>query len=387
MIRALSRRSDLNLYVISIDELRRIPIDPLNQSLLVYGGEELNKIPSELILRPYGRRAIWFTEDPYEIKRNKESAALFHVVFSNDTGSLKNYQSAFHLPLAADLDLIPSFPYVRSQKLLFFSGTAWPNRKLLLNTLLDQWSNTDAFDLHLVANPYVERQPGHQALNKTLRFEEPIAISEFGLRASNSLCTLVVGRDFSGSGQHTYARSPGPRLFEAGITGSCQLVHASEIPDMPHGLVEGQHYLRFSSTDQLLSLLRQAQRNPDPFRVIGRSLSAEIQAQHTYDNRAAVLVDSLLNCYPADTLHTEPLPRFRALFISHEQTKPGFQHGGAGLCLDQIVSAAPEDVDVRVLCRSGDDGHSFVILDRFGERVGGFRCCKKLMNLVFITQS
>ena len=89
-----------------------------NQSLLVYGGEELNKIP-ELILRPYGRRAIWFTEDPYEIKRNKESAALFHVVFSNDTGSLKNYQSAFHLPLAADLDLIPSFPYVRSQKLLF----------------------------------------------------------------------------------------------------------------------------------------------------------------------------------------------------------------------------------------------------------------------------
>ena len=121
LIRALSRRSDLNLYVISIDELRRIPIDPLNQSLLVYGGEELNKIPSELILRPYGRRAIWFTEDPYEIKRNKESAALFHVVFSNDTGSLKNYQSAFHLPLAADLDLIPSFPYVRSQKLLFFS--------------------------------------------------------------------------------------------------------------------------------------------------------------------------------------------------------------------------------------------------------------------------
>ena len=108
---------------------------------------------------------------------------------------MKNYQSAFHLPLAADLDLIPSFPYVRSQKLLFFSGTAWPNRKLLLNTLLDQWSNTDAFDLHLVANPFVEQQPGHQRLNQTLRFEEPIAISEFGLRASNSLCTLVVGRD------------------------------------------------------------------------------------------------------------------------------------------------------------------------------------------------
>ena len=58
------------------------------------------------------------------------------------------------------------------------------------------------------------------------------------LRASNSLCTLVVGRDFSGSGKHNYARSPGPCLFEAGITGSCQIVHAAEIPDMPKGMEE-----------------------------------------------------------------------------------------------------------------------------------------------------
>ena len=46
LIRALCRRSDLNLHVISSNELRKIPVDPHNQSLLVYGGEELNKIPS-----------------------------------------------------------------------------------------------------------------------------------------------------------------------------------------------------------------------------------------------------------------------------------------------------------------------------------------------------
>ena len=48
----------------------------------------------------------------------------------------------------------------------------------------------------------------------------------------------------------------------------------------------------------------------------------------------------------------------RVLFISHEQTKPGFQYGGAGLCLDQIVAASPDDIDVRILCRSGDDAWS-----------------------------
>ena len=179
------------------------------------------------------------------------------------------------------------------------------------------------------------------------------------MRAANSLCTLVVGRDFSGSGQHTYARSPGPRLFEAGIiTGSCQLVHASEIPDMPSGLIEGQHYLRFSSTEELIHLLRQAQINSEPFRAIGSAMASEIQAHHTYDQRAAVLVESLFHCTPEEAVSIEPSSKLRVLFISHEQTRPGFQYGGAGLCLDQIVSAAPADVDVRILCRSGDDGHS-----------------------------
>ena len=377
LIRALRRRTDLQLNVVRRDELRQISNDPHNQSLLVYGGEELHQIPREQILRPFGRRAIWFTEDPYEAKRNKESAALFQVVFSNDTGSLNYYRMARHLPLAADPDLMPRRTRRRPEKLMFFSGTAWPNRKTLLTTLLDKWPNARELDLHLVANPYVEKQLGLQSLNKNLRFEEPIAISDFELRASNSLCTLVVGRDFSGSGNHTYARSPGPRLFEAGITGSCQLVHSSEIPDMPSGLKDGRHYLRFSTAEQLVDLLHQARINPEPFQAIGAAMAAEVEAEHTYDQRAETLVRSLLNCEPESAVSTEPLRRLRALFISHEQTKPGFQHGGAGLCLDQIVAAAPNDVDVRILCRNGD-GHSYTLLDRHGICIGGFRCRQKV---------
>ena len=155
---------------------------------------------------------------------------------------------------------MPRHHSITPDKLLFFSGTAWPNRKALLNTLLCDFPYPELFDFHLVANPFVERQLIRHGLNnKSLRFEDPIAISDFVLRAANSICTLVVGRDFSGSGKHNYARSPGPRLFEAGIAGSCQLVHASEIPDMPDGLVDGRHFLRFSSSDQLVELLRQAQ--------------------------------------------------------------------------------------------------------------------------------
>ena len=146
----------------------------------------------------------------------------------------------------------------------------------MVNKLLSQWPNTKKLDLHLVANKYVEKQLRQENLSPKIRFEEPISISDFGLRAANSLCTLVIGRDFSGSGTHKYARSPGPRLFEAGITGSCQLVHTSEIPDMPSGLEEGKHYLRFGSAKELLDLLCQAQNDPEPFHLIGDTMAAEI---------------------------------------------------------------------------------------------------------------
>ena len=264
----------------------------------------MHQIPSEYLQRAFGRRAIWFTEDPYEVKRNSE-CRLFQVVFTNDSGSLNVYRGGLHLPLAADPALVPQVPACDPENLLFFSGTAWPNRKKLLSKLLTSWPTPDDFDFHLVANPFVENQFSSQRLRQSqkFRFEESIAISEFCLRSANSLCTLVVGRDFSGSGDHCYARSPGPRLFESGITGSCQLVHAAEIPDMPFGLKEGHHFLRFTTTEQLIDLLCDAKTNPEPFRVIGDALSSEIHLRHTYDNCASVIVESLYQCIP-ESYHT-----------------------------------------------------------------------------------
>ena len=66
-------------------------------------------------------------------------------------------------------------------------------------------------------------------------------------------------------------------------------------------------------------------------------MSSEIMSHHTYDQRADLIVKSLRNL-PSDPASSRfSSQRYRALFISHELTKPGFQFGGAGLCLDQIV--------------------------------------------------
>ena len=378
LIRALCRRSDIEVKVVQRNELRQINVDPGNQSLLVYGGEELHQIPNDLIKHPFGVRAVWFTEDPYESKRNSINAELFQVVFTNDSGSLHMYKKGRHLPLAGDLELIPKQIIEDPKKLLFFSGTAWPNRKRLLDSLLEKWPRPEDLDIHLVANRFVEQQLNSQKLSEHLSFENPIAISDFCLRAANSLCTLVIGRDFSGSGKNQYAKTPGPRLFEAGVTGSCQLVHDEEIRDMPKIFQEGVHYLRFSTTNQLVDLLHQAEGNPEPFRVIGRAMAEEIKTKHTYDQRAATIVESIRECKHEISTSKPQIRLCRALFISHEQTKAGFQHGGAGLCLDQIVESAPKDVDIRILCRSGDEGQHFDLLDRSGHRVKTIHCSQKV---------
>lgn len=374
LVRALKRQHQAELVLLDPLDLGHLPEDPDGQALLVYGGEELQRIPSDRLLTPFGRRGIWFTEDPYEFTANCERAPMFSCVFTNDSGSAAAYPAATHLPLAADADLLPLLPARPPSRLVFFSGTAWPNRKRLLQDICQHLEGSDDLDIHLVANAVVENIRAEKGLAPGLSFSSPIPISEFTLRAARSLCTLVIGRDFSGSGHHAYSRSPGPRLFEAGLTGSCQLVHAGEMPDMPADLVEGEHYLRFHNIDELCRLLREARNAPQRYQAIGAAMAGRIRTHHTYDQRARVLLEALDCCRP-EPIHLLAAPSLkpRVLFVSHEQARPGFHHGGAGLCLEAILAAAPLDVEIRVLCRAGDN-HRFQLFDAVGKVVGGFRC-------------
>lgn len=375
LMRALRRAHRGELYLIDPVDLGQVPSDPDRQALLVYGGEELHRLPPEQLRRSFARRAVWFTEDPYERGPNRLHAELFQCVFTNDSGSVQAYPAARHLPLAAAPDLLPDLPAALPSRLAFFSGTAWPNRKRLLAQLQQATEDPAALDLHLVANTVVENTPGAQGLAAGLQFSPPIPISEFSLRAARSLCTLVIGRDFSGSGAHLFSRSPGPRLFEAGFTGSCQLVHAGEIAEMPADLEEGQHFLRFHTLHDLLELLAAARQRPQRFQAIGAAMAARIRSHHTYDQRARVLLEALGQC-PPEPIHVPAADQqpLRLLFLSHEQARPGFHHGGAGLCLQAILGATPSHVQVRVLCRAGDDGRRFELFDGQGALVGGFRC-------------
>lgn len=373
LVRALVQEASIEVIAIGPGELAQVRNFPEEQCLLIYGGEELNKLKGQPWPEKFGRRAIWYTEDPYEIEINRGTSSGFHCIFTNDSGSVDKYEDAIHLPLAVESSF---YEEKRSENgdasIIFFSGTAWPNRKELIHWISHKWDTKGKADFHLVKNEFVE-EASSTVGEEELTYSSPIAITEFVQRARNSLCTLVIGRDFSGSGQHLYARSPGPRLFEAGITGSCQVVHSSEIPDMPADLIEDKHYIRFSTREQLLEILDEAERAPSKFAIIGANMAKQIRANHTFKNRADFIIRHILSLGFKPT-STQAPRRLRCLFVSHEQTRPGFNHGGAGLCLDKIIADAPKEAEIQILCRSGDSAGQYEIRDRYGKLTGRISC-------------
>lgn len=372
---------------LGLDTLMAEPRTPSPAALLVYGGEELNtSLKSEQLRERFAFTAIWFTEDPYERNLNKVAAKDFDLVYTNDTGSCQFYldmqginrsgRPAVHLPLAADPAFLPFSQLPNPDRLCFFSGTGWPNRKQMLGKVASLLGPTASLDFHLVANAFVEAaEIGSQRLPSGLAFSNPISISEFCMRASRSLCTIVMGRSFSGSGYSLFARSPGPRLFEAGITGTCQLVHGKEIPDIPEGIEIGTHVLHFSNEEELLSLLRQAELQPAPFRKIGLAMREEVLKSHTYVARASQLLKDISKELQSRKLQPVALrsaKRKRYLFLTHELTGPDSHHGGAGICLERILKAVAPAADVQVLSPVGDN-RQYILTDAKGMMIKRFR--------------
>ena len=381
VVRALKSEYIGKVVEINTSQIVQVQKLEINKNLLVYGGEEFRSISRKINIQSFRKRAIWFTEDPYELYNNKKVASQFHKVFTNDSGSLNEYENAIYLPLAVDPIFCPSCANNSQKNILFFSGTGWPNRKELLADLIDKIPKEVKLDLHIVPNKIVEDSTFDKIKFRKLNLEHPIAISEFSLRAANSISTLVIGRNFSGSGINRYANSPGPRLFEAGITGSCQLVQAEEIKDMPFNMIENIHYLRFRTTKELIEILISIHKDPEPYLKIGNAMANIIKTEHTYNQRAKRILKELDNL-PPEEANTNSSKLNRILFISHERTKAGFNYGGAGICLDKIISQAPVNTEIRILCPSGDNGHQFDIFNIKGEKVDGFKCSEIVSEFV-----
>lgn len=310
-------------------------------ALIAFDGEEADNAIIHRLCSIIPRRAIWFTEDPYEFNRNKDIANLFDLVLSNDATTAQHYTPpAVHMPLAADRNR--HFRPITDEAALydvFFAGSAWPNR---LDFLLQVRRARPRIRLKtiLVTNPALD--PHLEPWRTKFRFSPAVSIEDFCHLANQSLMTLTLPRRFSADVSRFEASSdtPGPRLFEVAAAGSCQLVDVQTTPIAASLFDSANQFLSFSSFEECLSRIDDALANPARTRAMAAAAQKQAWDHHLYDHRVASLVDRLL-ALPAQKGPKQTPSRRKILFVTHNTIENG-NYGGSEIVLKEVQNILSE---------------------------------------------
>ncbi|KND55042.1 glycosyl transferase, family 2 [Candidatus Paraburkholderia kirkii] len=301
---------------------------------IAFDGEELDATLCARISAVCGRSVLWVTEDPYELEVNQKHAQLFDLVFTNDSFSVAAYGGkGRHLPLASALEF-HSFP-VRSADLpfrydLFFAGTAWPNRSAFIRSIMVRMPEDWKFKLALPSNPFL---PPHGVDLPESMLSWRTSPVDFARFANASAVTLLLPRIFSASGGREYAETPPPRLFEAALAGSVQMVHES-LREVALAFEPDKEVVLFSSEDDFFAKAERLIRDR-PYRdAIAEASRQRALAEHVYDNRVADILKHARDIRkPPPRVDTDDVRT--VLFVVHNVAQRG-NFGGVEVYLERL---------------------------------------------------
>ncbi|MEM5438199.1 glycosyltransferase family protein [Paraburkholderia diazotrophica] len=360
------------------------PLDAINKAyehrcnlFVAFDGEELDQTLCLRLARACGRSLLWVTEDPYEVSVNKRNAAIFNLVFTNDSSSVAEYGGkGRHLPLAGAIEFhdIPVLTTDRPLRYdLFFAGTAWPNRTAFVRSILGEMPSSWRFKFALPVNEHLP--PRNVDLPESLinwRTSPP----DFGRFVNRSAVTILLPRVFSASGDREFAETPPPRLFEAALAGGVQMVQES-LAEVALAFEPDREIVLFSDA---ADFIRKATRLIDdrPLRnSIATAARERALRDHTYDQRVATMLGQVAQL-PARTPVADPLAvstvahglpapsaaRKTILFVAHNHIGRG-HFGGVEIYLDRLRAKLGGEFNVLFYVRgeSGDQWET-QLLDR-----------------------
>lgn len=285
---------------------------------IAFDGEELHRGICSRLAALCGRSLLWVTEDPYEIAFNSENAAIFDLVFTNDSASVARYgDKGRHLPLAAspELHFLPVQEDEACLYDLFFAGTAWPNRVALLKQMLDR---IEGLKTKLVL-PHNEHLPPP---SRTLSLPESayswrMSNAQFVQFANRSRVVLSLHRAFASSpGGSPMSKTPGPRLFEVAMAGAFQLVDLS-LPETTDYFEEGREFVGFTSPADAVEKLEHYLRHPQERLAIARAAQIRAAASHTYRQRVDCLLGEAASLPQPRRSEVVTTRRKRILHVTH----------------------------------------------------------------------
>ena len=339
---------------------------------IAFDGEELDFPLCQRLAALCGNSVLWVTEDPYEIHKNKSNAAIFDLVFTNDSGSVPFYgKKGRHLALAAG-ERMHYFPIIEDLAQLrydaFFAGTAWPNRVELIRNLLDEQSRglSGSRDLKLkLALPSNEHLPPVDLPLPASMINWRMSVLDFSRFANMSLATLVLPRVFSASGNKAFAETPPPRLFEAALAGTVQLVESTLAQAVDY-FSPGTEFLYFDNARHLLEQLQHLRNKPELRFEIATRAQQRAMNMHCYRHRAETILSELAALKESQStpamLHVEQPPRPKILLVTHNILGRG-HFGGVEVYLANVQAELRDEYEVYFYTPGSEPGHSAQLLD------------------------
>lgn len=367
---ALRRHPDVET-VVSGGNHDAIPLAIENSCnlFIAFDGEELDRGLCRRLASICEKSALWLTEDPYERGANIKSAPLFDAVFTNDSASVGAYpRGAIHLPLAASSTFhefeVPDRDDGHFLYDLLFVGTAWPNRVKLLSQILGTLEGIKV----KIALPRNEHLPVPEIDLPASAYIWRVPNSEMARMANRSRIVLTVHRDFSGSGGTSVARTPGPRLFEAALAGSFQLVDLA-VPETANYFEPGREIAGFVRPEECVEQVRYYLSRPEERLAMARLAQTRCRREHLYDHRVANLLRSLEALPPRYNAPAMVHP-LRVLFVVHNVV-PNEPFGGVEVYVDLLSRHLPPEFEPFLYYpdRASLDGRCMVVWDvRSGDR-------------------
>ncbi|QRR12683.1 glycosyltransferase [Burkholderia sp. MS389] len=361
ILHALQRHPDVE-FVAKVD-----PIDAAATAMrqkcdlfIAFDGEELRKDLCATLATICGRSVLWVTEDPYELPINLRNAELFDVVFTNDSSSVSAYGSrGRHLPLAgaSEFHSLPVLPLQQELRYhMFFAGTAWPNRSQFLRSVLKQLPDDWKFKLALPTNPFL---PPHGIDLPPSALSWRTSPSDFARFANRSAITLMLPRVFTASGGREFAETPPPRLFEAALAGSVQIIHDS-LTEAKTFFTPGKELVFFSDEHDFIAKATQIINDRAYRNEIAEAARAKATELHTYDRRVDTILTAASEIRSSASSSVVP-DRRTVLFVTHNVIGSK-NFGGVEVYLDRLRDALKGDYRVLFYVPDNRTGRSAQLL-------------------------
>nr|WP_256679654.1 glycosyltransferase [Pseudomonas sp. PB120] len=169
--------------------------------------------------------------------------------------------------------------------------------------------------------------------------------ADFARFANASVATLVLPRVFSASGDNEFAETPPPRLFEAALAGTVQLVQR-KIEEASVYFEPGKEFIYFDDADGLIESIKSLRADPDLRNSIAAAAQKKALLNHCYEHRAAYVLSEL---YLIDKKSSAEIAQENIkpclLFVVHNVVANG-NFGGVEVYLQNISKVLQEQYEI-----------------------------------------